>query len=423
MTNIREKLDLVGKLETLQSMLDENHSSNGIIKKYVAAYKFRSDIDTMTLTSNMLREFKVYDWMSSINEFCEVIKTDLNESKIDLALESTLFRVTFDNRHNSYNGTITILEGLIADENLDNDKILVALKESTWIPAIKNLFALVESSSSIAVTTDPSVNVTKVYTPIDTINEGEENESYLFNMNGRLYEMCGNEMLASTVKPSPLFSKLLSVCEAFDICDDKLKLTHKAHTIEIMLGESTEFTLDGKVVEAENINSTLAATGSFHVNEMAKLDLITFAAANADKIVEMDCATSINSKVYEGVVTNIIKLDENVFVNTINPSMMSNTLTKAENANNAVEMVKEFVNYDPSNFVKDLLIGEAKFAAEINESKTLIEERITFLNEQLGDIYAAEKEIGENSDLNKAKEIINESLITEKATLSKLLAK
>ena len=423
MTNIREKIDLVGKLETLQSIVSESHSSNGIITKYINAFKFRKDVDTAGLVHNMLREFKAYDWLDTINEFCEVVMKDMEENSVGLALESTLFSVRSENRFNSYDGVITILEGLVSIDDLDNDTIFSQLGESTWVPAVKNLFSIVESITKAPSTENPDVTINKVYSPIDVIQESEDVESYIFNLDGRTYKIHEGVVTENQLQTSPMFNKLLAVCEAFSIKDDKMTIVHKAHTIEILLGESNEVFVDGNSIPTEHLSSTLSATGSFYINEMEKLNLIEFAAQNASKIVELDFATKVTSNVYEGVDANIMKLDESIFINTVNRSMMQNELIKAEDGNGAVAMVKEFVNYDISNIVSDVLDGDAKFAQEILESRNLIEERIEFLNEQIGTIVEAEGTYGTSDELNEAKKILNDSLTEEKANLSTLLTK
>ena len=416
MTNIRTKLDVVNKLEVLKSMLDENHSSNGIIKKYANAFKFRNDVDTTSLISNMLREFKVYDWIDAINEFCTSIRNDVNSNHVELTLESTLLGMKIDNKFNSYDGAISILEGLMAEE-LNADKLIIALQESTWIPAIKNLISVVESATNSVDSLNPDVTVGKVYSPVE-INE---DESFVFAMDGTLYEMDDYGITVSDKATSPLFNKLVQICEKFNIAEGKLKYNHKNQAIEIVINEDNcETFINGAKVNEGSVRSTLAASGAFYLNEMAVLEMIDFASQHANKIVEMDNITTIKSNHYDGVTANVVKLDESIFVNKINRSMMSNTLDSAT-ATDAVAMVKEFVCYDVSNFVVGLLGTEEKFEEEISESKQLINDRITFLNEQLGNIYAAETEIGQSDELNQAKVIIKESLDNEQASLSALL--
>jgi hypothetical protein len=370
----------------------------------------------------MLREFKVYDWISEINEFCTNITESMNESSIILALESTSHTLKSQNKFNSYTGAISIIEGLIADEDTNSDKIISALTESTWIPAVKGLFSIVETKSALPITSNPNVTISKVYSPVDVITESDS-ESYLFALDGKLYEMDNDTIKISDKRQSRQFDKLLQVCERFDIVDNKLKMNHRKHTIEISLDETKEFIFDGRKIEESHIQSTLAATGSFYINDMGKLDLIEFAAKHADKIQEMDFVTNIKSNTHTGVTSNIIRLEENVFVNNINRSMMENTLVKSESGNNAVALIKEFVNYDASNIIKDILEGEEKFNQEISESKTLIEERLEFLNDQLADVIEAEKTIGSSIELKEAKDIIKESLDTETDNLATLLRK
>jgi len=111
------------------------------------------------------------------------------------------------------------------------------------------------------------------------------------------------------------------------------------------------------------------------------LNLIVKAFEHANDFVELDFVQGISSRVYPGVEANVVRVAEDVYINRINPTMHVNEMVKAESSSHAIELVKEYVNYDISSTITDLLEGEAKEQALVEAKKNDLFDRINFLKD------------------------------------------
>jgi hypothetical protein len=94
---------------------------------------------------------------------------------------------------------------------------------------------------------------------------------------------------------------------------------------------------------------------------------------NFDKMVELDFAKSVISKVYEGASVSLIKWNGKIFLQRVNEAMRENSLF-AVNGSQAVNMVKEFLKYDISEGLTEFLDGEKRIKSiMINDRKKVIE--------------------------------------------------
>jgi hypothetical protein len=158
------------------------------------------------------------------------------------------------------------------------------------------------------------------------------------------------------------------------------------------------------------------ATGKFRAGEYDVIKVLEHAVHSAEKLVELDFVETITSNVYEGVEVNILKTDNGVYVNKINAYMNENVLIKAETASDAINLVMEYVNYDITNSVKDLLEGEAKIEEGRKKEESDIYERIDFIKNEISKI--SELGMDEMAEIKEAKKILNDSLEAEQAKLN-----
>jgi hypothetical protein len=158
------------------------------------------------------------------------------------------------------------------------------------------------------------------------------------------------------------------------------------HIYEINLNEGNKtVTLDGRELlfkESAQLKNLLMSTAHFGINEMHTMDMVVAAYENADKFVELDFVQSIMPRNARGVIANIMRIGENVYLNKINTSMNINEFSKIENATKAVAIVKEFVGYDISNSVEDLLAEDVKTIRVVESKKNDLLDKISFLKEQ-----------------------------------------
>lgn len=424
MSNLRTNLNLETRLKELLSKIDESHSSVNVIKKYIKTVN--NTTDNLSFINSMIREMRSYDWIQPISNFIDSLEESIQKFSTQLKVQNTISNLA-NSPGNSFAfkanyGAINILEQFVDYDGEDiNEKIENALVESMWIPQCEQLVSSIKKENKV-IESSTDVKVKKVFSPVD-INE--ETGAYKIYLHGKIYELdeSNNTVKESNYEVSPMFKNLVDVVENFEVFGDSFRIQNSKSIVDIKVNENIEVYLNKKLVETENIQSYLISTGAFSLNEMAMVDLIEFAASNIDKLVEMENIDSLVSTKFSGVVTNIIKLDESVYVNLINPSMFRNDLIKPTSGNDAVKIVKEFINYDITNSVTALLEGDLAKQVKLEKDRAIISERISYLNEKLDLIATTQKEIGGSTELTEAKKIIKSAIDDQKKNLGLLAEK
>jgi hypothetical protein len=100
--------------------------------------------------------------------------------------------------------------------------------------------------------------------------------------------------------------------------------------------------------------------------------------------------------------------------------MKENTLVEATNATEAVQIVKDFMNYDITESVKTLMVAENESAKAKSEEVAAVETRIKFIEEKLSEVKAAEKVIGKSNILDEAKTLLEGQLAEQNTILDKV---
>jgi hypothetical protein len=151
---------------------------------------------------------------------------------------------------------------------------------------------------------------------------------------------------------------------------------------------------------------------------MNKTDMLVAAYEHADKFVELDFVYSISHRHKNGLTANVMRLGENIYINKINKAMAINEFFKAENATKAVQIVKEFINFDISSVVEDLLSEDVKSAKILESKKNELFDKINFLKEQKSELS---KEDMKNQYISEANKLITEEIEKFEKELNTLL--
>lgn len=420
MSKLIEKIDLLKRLKDLQENLDENHGSYKLVKRYTDLLETYKDSAKLDL-GKMIREFNAYNWMNPFESFINEFYTEINstESRITLALESSIAKLKFKNRTNSFTKTIEVLSNILEESSYEISDLYKVLESHLWIPEVKSIILTAEDANkTVTKLSENAVN----YTAHSPVFEGE-NDSYIFSLNGRWYSMNESELTQLNRKSNSIEEKYLEVISKFKIEEGVFTMFHKNNKIEIKVTDKNELRVNEQLVEGD-VNSYLMSTGTFRVDELSLAHLVEFAAKNANNIVELDFVSSVYSKKHRGVAANVIKLEESIYLNKINESMMENTLEKFDSPKEVVKSVKEFVDYDVSNFLLESLEKEKEFEGKIANHKAVYEDRINFLNEQLNELANVEEEIGlDSKEIKEAKKILLDSIEEQKTLLKELIKK
>jgi hypothetical protein len=204
---------------------------------------------------------------------------------------------------------------------------------------------------------------------------------------------------------------MIAVEENARFSENKMTFYKGNHIYEIQLNESgRNFFVDGRELlfsEKAQLKNLLVSTCHFDLNEMSKTDLLVAAYEHADKFVELDFVNSIEHRHKKGLTANIMRIGENIYINKINKAMAMNEFFKAENATKAIEIVKEFINYDITLLVEDLLSEEIKNKRVVESMKNDLFDRINFLKEQKNELS---KQDTKNEFISEANKLITEEI-------------
>jgi hypothetical protein len=199
-----------------------------------------------------------------------------------------------------------------------------------------------------------------------------------------------------------------------------LRLRSQNKIVDIKVNDAKEVTveLNGNKINENHLAASLMSTGQFRTDEYPTIKVLEHAIAKVKDLYELDFVDKITSNVYEGVEVNVFKTASGVYVNKINAGMNENSFVKPESATQAIDIVQEFVDYDITNSVSDLLEGEAKVEAEKIQSEKNIYERIDYIKNEISKL--SELGMDDMEEIKEAKKILNDTLKMEQTRLNKM---
>lgn len=380
-------------------------------------------LQRISILETACKDLKAYDWMKPVSEFINETQDFLKRNEISILIERIIFDLEMDKNSGYYKKAI---DKLVESANSENSifYIIENLESEKWIPLVKKLYEYCEKIKGSINGHNPNFKVSRVYSPVEFI---EENEKYTFTSNGRLFETDGNTIEESTASVSESFKKLIKITESAKFGNSVMRLYPNASSIiDIDFnGESAKVSINNKIVESANVESHLIAGGYLKYFETAKAAEIAHAISEGRNVKELDFAYTITSSIFEGLSATIFTLGENVYIQKVNKGMKENSFILAESAENAVEIVKDFMNYDISGSISHLLETEKSEAELRSKEIAKIEGRIKFLNESKENLERVAKLNGvENTTkIKAAKELLDTQIKEQTNELKKITGK
>jgi hypothetical protein len=356
-------------------------------------------IEKISLLESLCRELNAYSWMKSVSGFIAETYDFMRENEMSILLERIVFDLENDKNSSYYKKAI---ETIYEAKTLENpiSAILENTRDQKWIPLVGKLYEFCEKRRGNINGTNPNFEVSKIYSPVEFI---EERGSYIFSVKGKIFETDSNTMMEYNNEPSNYFKSLLAITEASKFDTGIMRLYPNAQsTLDINFNEEQpRVFLNSKLVETKNIESALISGGYLRYTEKEKFAQIQQAIHEGNNVKELDFGYTVKSKLFSGVSVSVFSLNECVYVQKVNEGMKENTLVKAESAEDAITIVKDFMNYDISNSVKHLT--EAEEARKVSKEKEIskkldylnsvyekevetIKNRVSFLKESLNDL-------------------------------------
>jgi len=408
---LSEKFNLKGKLKAIiekANVLKTDNSElavqniKSICENYLKELYDSSKVSEAQTAAGVLTALAQFEWLDTIKESTKEIYDFLQENYMSFEVGAMITNLQHNNNSSFYSGAIQKLSEIKSlSESEIREQVKYGLESFTWVPQIKYL---VETCNSLDgnISNDNNGIITRKYSPVV-----EHEDSTYFYLSGGVYGIKEHEITAVDPKTmGALFLTLIAVTENFKFNPGSLTYYKAGNAIEYNLSESgVTFKYNHNVIdikESNDIRNFLLSNGSFRMNETSELDMVVKAYENAASFVELDFVDSISSRTKQGLTTNVIRLGESIYINNINTGMQMNEMIKADSAIQAIELVKEYVNFDISASVFDLLEGEQKEIAIVEAKRNSLFDKIQFLKEsrsRIGSLDLKNPEVAEADQL------------------------
>ena len=394
-----------------------------LCEKYIHLLK-NNNLPEYLVAESFVAEFQNFTWDTKVKSLVESVANRMNSLKPEIEVSKALYSIEKSAGSDFYSPVTESLNKWLVSENKSVTLLSKDLARWSFNPTVKNLvnrLSLMESSEtklSIPVNNGNS-SVKRVFSPVHVAGG-----KTVFTIGGNIFE--GNSEGIKRISKAefenlPLefksllesfYSPMVKVNEnglAFYVGEHSFKLIEENETVSIYSS--------GNKMQFADLNQlakqiSLEISGSFGVNEAKAVADFIKIYQNFDKIVELDFAKRLESKVYEGASVNLIKWNNTLFLNRINESMSENSLFKV-NGSQASGIVKEFLKYDISEGLTEFLEGETRIKSIMINDRKQILDNIAVIEKEISKIYTlmSTNPLYENSkEMQRAKYMLEQEL-------------
>lgn len=365
------------------------------------------------IISDILSESSKYNWLEPVKKL-ETDLISLRESNdIRFRVVNVLNQIA--NKDNVvYNRLRTELSSVL-NENDVVTKFKQIAKKNPWSNECKIVLNHINES-------EHKLNATREATPLRIFSPIVEQAdgNYIFHLFGKDYQYTKSGITETKVSDAR-FRNAIDVLNTAKIDESSLLffgnnqiLDFNLETGDLKLGES--LLNDLSITELRN---TLIQNRFYGVSEINKVDKIASFFESIDMISEMDNFTALKSNEFLNLYLTLIAVEEGYFVNKVNPGMGLNEMKFIPTATQVVNEVKSFMKYDISNVLQEKLVAENNKTAKVNQTRTELNNRITFLQEQKTEVIKTVEKIGESEELSNVLELIESEIEKFEKELSK----
>ena len=382
------RVENLGILESILSLSKKGiyeHSDFKILcEKYVNVLK-NKNVPEYLMIEGFISDFSNFNWDNSVKTTVNSIIESYNDLRTEIEVSKALYQITNSGNSDFYSPVKESISKWLVSESKSIPALSKELGVWSFNPVVRNLInnlAVLESNSSKLniPTVNGNSDIKKIYSPV--LVEGGKTT---FSIGNTLFE--GSEFGVRKLSNRDIANMdkdFLGLLEAF--YSEKVKAGDNG--ISVYVGdtkisiieenEETKIYIDKDLANFSDYNQ-LAKLISFRiskglgVNESKVIYDVIRLYENFGKIVELDFAKTITSKVYEGASVSLIKWNGKMYLQRVNEAMRENSLFEV-NGSQAANIVKDFLKYDISEGLTEFLDGEKRIkSVMINDRKKVID--------------------------------------------------
>lgn len=380
----------VEKLGILESILDlskkgiyEHGSFKILCENYVNLIKNKA-LPEYWVAEAFISDFSNYAWDASVKAVVNRVTESCNTLRPEIEASKALYQIANAGSSDFYSPVKESISKWLVSEGKSVAALSRDLRVWSFNPIVKNLIntlTVLESNSSKMhiPTINGNSEVKKIYSPV--LVEGNKT---IFGIGKTLFEGSSEGVRKLSNRDISIMDKdFLGLLETFyseAVKTDERGIHVYAGDTRISIvseNDETKIYLNKDLANFADYNQ-LAKLISFRIsrglgtNESKVISDVIRLYENFDKVVELDFAKSVVSKVYEGASVSLIKWNGKIFLQRVNEAMRENSLF-AVNGSQAVNIVKDFLKYDISEGLTEFLDGEKRIKSIMfNDRKKVI---------------------------------------------------
>jgi hypothetical protein len=388
-------------------------------------------VPEFAVIDNFIAELESFKWDVTVLPLIEGLKEKSSKFSREIEVSKVLESIKQSGNNSFYSELSESLNNWLISEGKSSGLLSKEITKWSFNPVVRNLINYLnvnESANSrkleIPVNAQGESKVGRIYSPI--LIEGDKTifaiGNSLFEAQGEFFRKLSTKEIGSV--PSDYIGLVNASVRSYVRINENgiliqlgkkyVSLVEENESVSVYLGKSKlNFRSVGELGKVLGLESA----SHFAVNESQVVNDILNLYVNFSNIVELDFAKNITSNIYEGVAINLIKWNNEIYLQRINEGMRENSIYKV-NGSQAVKMVKDYLRYDISEGLTEFLDGEQKLKSIMINDRTKVLENISRVEEQINKVeslmennplYAASKEMkSAHSLLNNELSVLRE---------------
>ena len=430
-----KNLGVLESINKLKGLSIYEYPKVKIVCEQYANIIVNKNVPEFAVIHNFVSELEAFKWDVTVLPLVEGLKEKTNKFSREIEVSKVLESIKQSGNNSFYSELSESLNNWLISESKSSGLLSKEITKWSFNPVVRNLINYLnvnEASDSrkleIPVNAQGESKVGRIYSPI--LIEGDRT---IFAIGNSLFEAEGGSFRKLSTKevgtvPSDYIGLVNASLKPYVKINENgiliqlgkkyVSLVEENEGVSVYLGKSKlNFRSVGELGKVLGLESA----SHFAVNETQVVNDILNLYVNFSNIVELDFAKNITSNIYEGVSVNLIKWNNEIYLQRINEGMRENSVYKV-NGSQAVKMVKDYLRYDISEGLTEFLEGEQKIKSIMINDRTKVLENISSVEEQISKIeslmennplYAASKEMKAarhllNNELSSLKEKWNQ---------------
>ena len=426
-TKISKPTFSVGVLETAMALNNtsfvELHEAKILVEKYIHHASIKG-VSEAFLIESMISELENFSWEKHAKSSLVNLKKIYEKNRKEIEVAKAIEDINRSGGRDLFSSIVESMRTWLDTENRVSEKLVNDLKKWSFNPTVRSLvekFTQLEGSNGKF-----SINVNSENCEVKSIIAPSlvfENHS-VFVTSDRFFKATQRgvsvmERAEASKLPGKFLKAALSLSNpAVRINENGLDMFIGKNKLSVVFESDTETKavfLNGKRIPEDRLGFILSMElrNSFQ-SSASIVEQATEVVKAANFLSEIDFGKKIVSKIYEGVEANVFRFGQKVYVHKVNPAMKRNDLFEG-NGTQAVNIVKEFLGFDISESMSDILENEDRALAIMRNDKQAIKNNMSIVESEMAKIAKA---IQDNPSLTGSQEIKEAQAMLQKESES-----